>query len=242
MDSLKDIISDIRVFLYGGVLTLPLTIGGTLAILGLCTANYAMMFFLLGFLVLVPIIAGIIDFILGSFFEGKSFNPFVAKTGDICKLVIPYSVLPIKEVESKNVISSSWVAMITFFIGYIFTNGLELYNRETPDTSITITSTSASDLNTMVTNRKSQAIIAMISIIIFGLIVLGFRFYTGCESILGMILTGIVFVFAGHGWYKALSSVGQDRLSDLFGIANRLLPPSAINNAPIACVPIPSGN
>lgn len=242
MDSLKGIISDIRVFLYGGVLTLPLTIGGTLAILGLCTANYAMMFFLLGFLVLVPIIAGIIDFVLGAFFEGKSFNPFIAKTGDICKLVIPYSVLPIKEVESKNVISSSWVAMISFFIGYIFTNGLELYNRETPDTSITITSTSASDLNTMITNRKSQAIVAMISIIIFGLIVLGFRFYTGCESTLGMILTGIVFVFAGHGWYKALSSVGQDRLSDLFGIANRLLPPSAINNAPIACVPVPSGN
>ena len=30
MESLKDIISDIRIFLYGGVLTLPLTIAGTL--------------------------------------------------------------------------------------------------------------------------------------------------------------------------------------------------------------------
>jgi hypothetical protein len=29
-------------------------------------------------------------------------------------------------------------------------------------------------------------------------------------------------------------------LSDVFGIANRLLPPSAITNAPIACVPIPA--
>ena len=33
MESLKDIISDIRVFMYGGVLTLPLTIAGTLSIL-----------------------------------------------------------------------------------------------------------------------------------------------------------------------------------------------------------------
>jgi hypothetical protein len=57
-----------------------------------------------------------------------------------------------------------------------------------------------------------------------------------------MILTTIGFIFMGHGWYKALSKVGQDRLSDLFGIANRLLPPSAINNAPIACVPVPSSN
>jgi hypothetical protein len=105
-----------------------------------------------------------------------------------------------------------------------------------------VTSSSASDLNTMVTNRKSQAIIAMVSTIVFGLIVLGFRFYSGCESTLGMILTTVLFVYAGHGWYKGLSSVGQDRLSDLFGIANRLLPPSAINNAPIACVPVPSDN
>jgi hypothetical protein len=128
--------------------------------------------------------------------------------------------------------------MITFFIGYIFTNGLELYNREAEDTIINVTSSAASDISTMTSNRKSQAIVAMISTIVFGLIVLGFRFYTGCESTLGMVLTTIIFVFTGHGWYKALSSVGQDRLSDLFGIANRLLPPSAINNAPIACIPV----
>jgi hypothetical protein len=55
-----------------------------------------------------------------------------------------------------------------------------------------------------------------------------------------MIITTVTFVFLGNGWYKALSKVGEDRLSDLFGIANRLLPPSAINNAPIACIPVPS--
>ena len=241
MDSLKDIISDIRVFLYGGVLTLPLTIAGTLSILGLFTANYAILFFLVGFLILTPLSAATLNFILGSFFVGKSFNPFKARTSDVCKLVIPYSTLkaPVGIVE-ENVVSSSWVAMISFFIGYIFTNALQLYNRESEDTTVTVTSTSASDIDKMVTNRKSQAIIAMASVVIFALIVLGFRFYTGCESITGMILTSFIFVFSGHGWYKALSKVGQDRLSDLFGIANRLLTPGAINNSPIACVPIPN--
>lgn len=245
MESLKDIISDIRVFLYGGIVTLPLTIAGTLSIIGLFTANYAIMFFLLGFLILAPLTATIFDMFLSALFEGKSFNPFKAKTGDVCKVVIPYSTkIADKTVISDNnvsVISTNWMAMVSFFIGYIFTNGLELYNREAVDTTINITSTSASDLNTMITNRKSQAIIAMISVIIFALIVFGFRFYTGCESILGMVITSIGFIFMGHGWYKALSNVGQDRLSDLFGIANRLLPPSAINNAPIACVPVSSG-
>ncbi len=237
MDSLKDIISDIRVFLYGGILTLPLTIAGTLSILGLFTANYAILFFLLGFLFLAPLGASIINYIGGALFGGS--NIFKAKTGEVCKIVIPYSTLKNSTgVTDGTVISSSWIAMITFFIGYIFTNGLELYNREAEDTTINVTSSAASDITTMTSNRKSQAIIAMVSTIIFGLIVLGFRYYTGCESTLGMILTTIVFVFMGHGWYKALSSVGQDRLSDLFGIANRLLPPSAINNAPIACIPI----
>ena len=239
MESLKDIVSDIRIFLYGGILTLPLTIAGTLSILGLFTANYAIMFFLLGFLVLTPLTATIIDKVLTSLLVGKSFNPFKGKTGDICKVIIPYSTLPAASGEDISVISTNWTAMVAFFVGYIFTNGLELYNRETIDTTINVTSSSASDLNTMVTNRKSQAIIAMISVIVFALIVFGFRFYTGCESTLGMILTTFGFIFMGHGWYKALSKVGQDRLSDLFGIANRLLPPSAINNAPIACVPVP---
>lgn len=237
MDSLKDIISDIRVFLYGGILTLPLTIAGTLSILGLFTANYAILFFLLGFLFLAPLGASVINYIGGALFGGS--NIFKAKTGEVCRVAIPFSTLksPVG-VTDGTVISSSWIAMITFFIGYIFTNGLELYNREAEDTTINVTSSAASDITTMTSNRKSQAIVAMVSTIVFGLIVLGFRFYTGCESTFGMVLTTIIFVFTGHSWYKALSKVGEDRLSDLFGIANRLLPPSAINNAPIACIPV----
>lgn len=240
MDSLRGIISDIRIFLYGGILTLPLTIAGTLSILGLFTANYAILFFLIGYLLLTPLVAFGLNTGLDAIFSGISFNPFKAKFGDVCKVVIPFSQLPIGNgtTSDKTVISSSWVAMVAFFIGYIFTNGLELYNRETPVTTLTVTSTSASDLDKKVTNRKTQAIIAMISTIVFALIALGFRYYTGCESILGMILTTFAFIWAGHGWYKVLSTIGEDRLSDLFGIASRLLPPSAINNAPIACIPV----
>jgi hypothetical protein len=241
MDSfnLRGIISDIRIFLYGGILTLPLTIAGTLSILGLFTANYAMLFFLLGYLVLTPAVAYVLNTGLEALFSGRSWNPFKAKFGDVCKVVIPFSQLPIDSTTSdKTVISSSWVAMVAFFIGYIFINGLELYNRETPDNTLTVTSKSASDLDKKVTNRKTQAIIAMISTLVFALIALGFRYYSGCESMLGMILTTGIFIWIGRGWYKALSAIGEDRLSDLFGIASRLLPPSAINNAPIACIPV----
>jgi hypothetical protein len=238
MESLKNIVSDIRVFLYGGILTLPLTMAGTLAILGLFTANYAVLFFLLGFIVLTPLIATAINFVIGNI---ESIGPhFKVKTSDVCKLVIPYTTLqnPVGSAE-ENVVSSTWVAMVAFFIGYMFTNGIQLYNREIQDVSIKIQGTSSSDLNTMVTNRKTQAIIALLSTVIFGCIALGFRFYSGCENKLSIILTTFIFLWIGFGWYKALSKVGEDRLSDVFGIANRLLPPSAISNAPIACVPVP---
>ena len=184
MDSFKlqDIISDIRVFLYGGVSTLPLTIAGTLSVLGLFTANYAILFFLLGYLILTPILASILNFGLSAVFDGKSFNPFKAKFGDVCKLVIPFSTLPVGTGGDETVISSPWVAMIAFFIGYIFTNGIELYNRTTLATTLTVTSTAASDLDNKVTNRKTQAIIAMISTLVFAIFVLRFRYYSGCES------------------------------------------------------------
>lgn len=239
MESLKDIISDIRVFLYGGMLTLPLTISGTLLVLGLFTANYAILFFLVGFLVFVPIVAFALEKVLSSIFGGYSI--FKSKTSDICKLVIPYATLRTEPITGDTTsIVSPYMAMVSFFSGYIFTNALELYNRETPDITMTIQSSSASDISSKVTARKSQAIIAMAAIILFTIIVILVRAYTGCESVLGMILTVVGFGFAGNGWYKALSSVGQDRLSDLFGIANRLLPPEAITNGPIACVPIPA--
>jgi hypothetical protein len=239
MNTLLDTISDVRNFMYGGIATLPLSIAGTLLVLGLFTANYAILFFLIGYLILTPFVAFLLNISLDTLFSGSSYNIFKIKTSDVCRLVIPYTTLktPVSTSE-ENVISSSWNAMFAFFIGYIFTNALQLFNRETPETNITVETSDKSDINTKVTNRKTQAVIAMISTIVFALIVFGYRFYSGCESTVGMILTAFIFTFAGNGWYRALSSIGQDRLSDLFGIANQLVSPDAITNSPIACIPI----
>jgi hypothetical protein len=234
--TLKDIFSDIRVFLYGGIATLPLTLGGTMLILGLFTANYAMLFFLLGYLVAVPFLAWAINKFIGGLLPQSLIG---ANRTDICNLVIPYTTLTIPTGTVKeNVLSSEYVAMISFFVGYIFTNALELFNRDSPDMEIDVNTNTNSDIHPKITNRKSQAVIAMITVIVFGLIVLGLRLYSGCESTFGWIITTLAFILAGSGLYQGLSAVGQDRLSDLFGIANRLLPPSAINNGPIACIPM----
>ena len=259
MTHLKNFINDIRNFMYGGMITLPATIAGTMMILGLFTANYAMLFFLLGFLIVTPVTSYILNDILFEFFgswiemsilyasslfqtkdkngesvKTKMINHFKKPIADICGFKVPYKTsLNEIETEEKPITSSIWVAMISFFIGYIFTNGIELYNKNSPDVLPVDTD---SNINFKVNNRKYQAIISMISIIIFGIIALVYRMYTSCESKLSIVLSSPIFIWLGYGWYKLLSTPG-DRLSDLFGIANRLLSPNAILNEPIACIP-----
>ena len=235
MDSLKQIISDIPVFLNSGLTTLPLTLGGTLLIIGLFTANYAILFFLLGFLVVVPLFAMVMDFM----FSWLPDSLIKVTTAEICRIIVPFTTLqnPQGRKEEK-VVASAWMAMITFFIGYMFHNALKLYSLQTTDPSLTVDTNSASDMKT--TNRMSQAMVALISIVVVGLILVIFHHRIGCESLFGMILTTAVFSIGGYYWYSMLSGIGQDRLSDLFGIANRLLPPSAITNGPVACIPDPN--
>ena len=227
--------------MYGGMNSLPLTIGGTMLILGLFTANYAMLFFLLGFLIITPVTLWLYNILLDKTVKSLliliirllSFGQLdteyitsILKTtvkSDVCKINIPYKTeLNSSESEPE---SSTWVAMITFFIGYILKNAIELYSRESSDV----------DIKSKVNNRKFQAIVSICSIIIFAMVVLGYRLYSGCESKLEIIVSSLIFIPLGFGWYKALSSVGQDRLSDIFGIANRLLSPTA--DVPVACIP-----
>jgi len=244
MDSLKGVISDIHTFLYGGMATLPLTIAGTMMILGLFTANYAILFFLIGYLIGVPLASGLLNFIIGLLFTagakysmfGYQFsNPFEGMDSDICKIVQTAS----NGVKPVIQFSSTWLSMVTFFLGYLLTNALKLYSLTTIDGSITVNAT-IPDITSKVNSRKTQALLALISISVFTLIVIFYRVATSCDSLISAILGAGAFGAAGYYWYQLLSLVGQDRLSDLFGIANRLLPPSAIENKPIACVPMPA--
>jgi len=250
MDTLKDIISDIRIFLYGGIATLPLTLAGTLLLVGTFTANYAILFFLVGFLIAVPASVWVLNkltYVLAILLSGTGsetviniVNKFKVKSADICQLVIPFGVVDNSGTMGREEYQmiSYWLAMLAFFVGYLIKNALQLYSRESPENEVVVTDTTAQSVANKVTNRKSQAMLSIGSIIIFFLIGFGIRYYTGCESIKAFVVS-FSFIYGGSKWYNLLSSVGEDRLSDLFGIANRLLPPSAIKNDPIACVPIP---
>ena len=259
-DTLRGIISDLHVFLYGGIRSLPFTLGGTMLVLGLFTSNYAILFFLIGLLVLAPAGSWIMNRLLpiiwnaghyivyySSFLFTKDgikepaswikIPYFETQVFDVCKMVIPYMTKD--NGEKEVIISSEWMAMVAFFMGYMISNALQLYLADTTS-SASLNMPNKPETEVKVNKRKAQAIISLVSIILFTIVAISFRMYTGCERWEGILFTAIGFGTAGYYWYDLLSQVGQGRLSDIFGIANRLLAPSAIQNGPIACVPIPA--
>jgi hypothetical protein len=258
MDSLKNIIEDINIFIIGGIRSMPHTISGTMLLLGLFTANYAMLFFLLGFLVLTPIAQSILnaglttdfvmtklDYLWKQMNQNKTYpgSPsFFNVKSDVCSINLPFSTISNKKTTDGPVASSTWVAMMSFFSGYILKNSIELYKRDTeipvkPNNVKNVSDDDLPDFNSLASNRKNQAAISMASIVLFTMGVMVYRYKTNCETITGMTITSILFIWFGFGWYSLLSGIGEDRLSDLFGIANRLLSPSAVMNGPIVCIP-----
>jgi hypothetical protein len=275
-DTLNAKIADLHVFLYGGLRSLPFALGGTMLLLGLFTSNYAILFFLIGLLIVAPLGSWFINrmipllwnsirygwyLILKYIIKDKdadSSNPteffhitsFKTTVDDVCKLIIPFGTSKNAENAPETVISSEWMAMSSFFIGYALCNAIQLYNNDMTG-SAALNSPDEPDTQNKVNKRKSQAMFALVSISIFALVVLIFRWNTGCEPLInisildwnipfGLLLTGPLFGVIGYYWYQLLSIVGQGRLSDIFGIANRLLVPSAIKNGPIACIPLPA--
>lgn len=201
-------------------------------LLGLCTANYAILFFLVGFLILIPALVGGVNAL-----ASKMQWDFCKITlNDICHLVIPFHEDPKGTIVAtpEYILITPWMTMMTFFLGYILQNAAVLYTRESPEVPIDET---MPDVEAKTVTRKTQAIISLVTIAVFIAIVLKYRYDTGCEGALRILGASIVGGLLGVGWYSLLREVGQDRLSDLFGIANRLLPPSALANKPLACLP-----
>jgi hypothetical protein len=210
---------------------LPITLAGTMVILGLFTANYAMMFFLVGFMIATPLLSSILNLIADALVLKFDLDMFKTKTSDICKVVIPYSTIKdTSRAENANVLCTTSFAMICFFLGYILTNAVALYKRPTDPGADSI----------KVSNRTSQAVLSIASIIIFTFIVIGFRMYSGCEPKIGLVLGTLIFGALGYGWYTMLSNPSDGRLADLFGISNRILPNSALVDRPVACIVNPN--
>jgi hypothetical protein len=131
--------------------------------------------------------------------------------------------------------------MVLFFFGYMGFNAFQLLNIDPK-----VDGPLNDDTSGKVSARKTQACMSLLAIVLVLIGVIMFRLQSNCEGftataftmVIGFIVSSL-FLVGGGAWYYLLSLVGENRLSDLFGIANRLLGKDATKNVPVACVPMP---
>jgi hypothetical protein len=247
--SLLQVAEDIRMLIYGGIRTLPLTLAGTLMIIGLMTANYPMLFFLLAYLIAVPLLTNGLNLIgepiLNILYQlpliGIPFNPeyYVMKDSNVNNLVVDFPGSTDSKSSSVKIISL-WIAMTMFFMGYILSNAVDLFNYpvKIPDG---ITDEQKDSFMRKGEYRRSQAMFAIISIVIITLVLIGLRaVFVGSEKWGTVILSTGIFGLIGSSFYNLLSQSSDMRLSDMFGIANSLLSPDSLTDQPVACLPVAS--
>lgn len=232
--NLFTIASDIKYFLLSGYQALPFVIGGTFTILGLYTAQFSMLFFLIGFLFITPFMTLILNFGASMIipFKQKDVPWLLSPDNDICNML---SIPSEAGEETMKTILTPWLSMVTFFLGYIGMNAYAILQKpiEYPPKADAATK-KATDNKAML--RRSQTTVGLIVTAVLTVVILIMRtFVTGCDSIVGGILS-IGSIVLGACWYSILSWGNGDRLSDVFGIANRLMTTSALNDAPYACL------
>ena len=133
---------------------------------------------------------------------------------------------------------SSWLAHVTFFFGFIFTNALAVYSLPTPKLSGAVDEATRQDrenrLSLRVRNRKWLAASIMAAVIFIFSILVFFRYMrTPCESgLLYSLVPLLIIGLTGASWFQ---SVCGARPADVLGIVQGMISPDLIDN-PIVCV------
>jgi hypothetical protein len=210
---LKGVIGSFKTFVYGGFDKLPLTIAGTFLVLGLCTSNYTMLLFLSVYLIIVPFLGDVLDFLLPLFFEATNIS--VAKS-----------------ISAKN------IGMITFFISYLYMNASYLSTYKMDDSS-----PNDKKDNRKNTVKSSIAYLSIFSFIVFCMEIYKFGSDNTSNLlkniVLLIIIIGIFISITYAYFYSMRSNSVSTKYIDLFGISHRILQNSALEEQPLACFPVP---
>lgn len=189
---------------------------------GATTGNIGLLVLALGQSTVVPLLTFGLNYIASKF--GESWKPmFTIPKSATCNL-LPTGFTNVNDRE--YVVPSYWLAQILFFFSFLISNASSVMNLEPSESAPA----------EKVERRKSQAQLVLIMAIFFLIVFLGLRFFImGCEIALGLFIGTLVFGSVGYGWYR-LAQECSARDSDIFGIVQGILPPSASDPPPMTCV------
>lgn len=212
------LLESVRQMVLYSFMSLPLMLISFLGFMSLALGNVGMIILFLGHIFLVPLATFLLH--MASVILPESVKYVPAK--DICNFIPSYPSVT----SSINVFPSYWMAHFLFFMGYFLQNAQTLINK----------SAESGAPKDRVELRQSQGRVAMTVGIVATLAIIYARFkLTGCETMTGVVIAAATMVPLGVGWYKMATLAGA-RDGDIFGIAGRIMPLSALAPPPMTCL------
>lgn len=235
-----DFILTTRHILAQGFRSLPVILGGAIAVLGLTQGNFNLLFFFVGLCILTPTATLIVNAIWETAFSPTSVLPSWLKIPEVlwlvpaanaeqCALVATGAMAGIP--GAANTVPSYWLTMMAFFFSYLIINAYDLYKKQEVSNAIPHA----------VQARTNQALMSMIIVGGLATTFTVIRFGTSCEAPLSVIISGLLGTGLAYGWFTFMRNCGLGRLDDLFGISNRILPLQSMEERPpTVCMPTSS--
>ena len=124
-------------------------------------------------------------------------------------------------------IPSLWVALSSFYATYIFRNAVNIYTQAPKRTTTAVSS---------VMQRKGVGLLSMFAVLIFFLFLLVPRYWTNCETVMGVILGLVIGIVGGYCWWAIMNACGPNVYPDIHGVMIGINPGSSKTN-PVICAP-----
>jgi hypothetical protein len=217
---------NLRTMLSQSFLSLPLLLIGYSLFMGVSQGNIGLFVLFLGQITVVPLATMLFqtvwEFVLTTF-DVELLSKIQVVNADVCTL-IPGSID--KTIPFVNTAPSYWLAHIIFFFSFLISNGFGVMKMKAAESADP----------EKVENRMTQATLSIGLTIGVLIALIAMRFIlVGCETGLGLLLGGIPMALLGYAWYNVAKECSA-RDSDIFGIVQKVLPPSALDPPPMTCV------
>ena len=124
------------------------------------------------------------------------------------------SLIPIANGGYSSV-PSLWVALSSFFVTYVIVNAANIYNA----TPVRVSKEAIS-----VQQRKGIGLISMLAASILFVFLMIPRYWTSCETLIGIITGLVVGVGGGVVWWNILDACGPDLYPDIHSVMIGLKP------------------
>ena len=133
------------------------------------------------------------------------------------------AVIPGSKSDTISRVPSTYLAHVSFFFAFLFTNAYTIYVLPKEDGSP----------NEHYENRRNRTAMIMAILVLLYIVIVAIRFnVAGCESHFGVAFTTILFASLGVGTYKFAEICGA-RSSDVLGISTSFVPNTVQN--PVVC-------